>query len=139
MSVVQRWSGRETRALREAMRMTLVEFAEHLGVSDRAVSRWEAGGTAKCPMPSMQQLLDVALHRSSDDIRSRFTAATSIVDAPTFPITEERYHVGSHKFIPLYVGADVARRLSLLPEFSPVCVDWIDGWRCDIPVAAGTC
>jgi DNA-binding transcriptional regulator YiaG len=33
-TTIQKWSGRETRVLREAMRMTIREFAAHLGVSE---------------------------------------------------------------------------------------------------------
>jgi DNA-binding transcriptional regulator YiaG len=44
MPLVTKWTGREVKALREAVRMSLMEFAEKLGVSDRIVSRWEAGG-----------------------------------------------------------------------------------------------
>ena len=42
MSTVLQWTGREVRALREARRMSVREFAAHLGVSDRMVSKWEA-------------------------------------------------------------------------------------------------
>lgn len=49
MTTVRKWSGRETRALREAKRMSVREFAAHLGVSDRAVSKWEAGGLIYIP------------------------------------------------------------------------------------------
>ncbi|RSN14791.1 hypothetical protein DMH25_07535 [Streptomyces sp. WAC 01325] len=44
MPLVTKWTGREVKALREAVRMSLMEFAEKLGVSDRIVSRWEADG-----------------------------------------------------------------------------------------------
>jgi DNA-binding XRE family transcriptional regulator len=43
MTAVQSWSGVEIRALREAKRMSLRDFAAHLGVSERMISRWEAG------------------------------------------------------------------------------------------------
>ena len=33
MSTVQLWTGRETRALRGALRMSVRAFAEHLGVA----------------------------------------------------------------------------------------------------------
>jgi DNA-binding transcriptional regulator YiaG len=42
VATVPLWSGREVRALREARRMSVREFAAHLGVSDRMVSKWEA-------------------------------------------------------------------------------------------------
>ena len=48
---VYRWTGRETKQLREALRMTQRQFAEHLGVSDRAVAKWESGGIDYVPRP----------------------------------------------------------------------------------------
>ena len=36
------WTGRETRALRHALRMTIVLFSGHLGVGKRTVSKWES-------------------------------------------------------------------------------------------------
>lgn len=40
-AVVGRWTTREVRALREALRMSLRAFSEHLGVAIAAVSSWE--------------------------------------------------------------------------------------------------
>jgi hypothetical protein len=57
---VDRWSGREVRALRDAKRMSLREFAAHLGVSDRMVSKWEAGGERIHPRPVNQATLDTS-------------------------------------------------------------------------------
>ena len=39
---VELWSGIEARALREARRMSIREFAHHIGVSERMISKWEA-------------------------------------------------------------------------------------------------
>jgi DNA-binding transcriptional regulator YiaG len=74
MSAVARWSGREVRALREARRMSIREFAAHLGVSDRMVSKWEAGGAAIRPRPVNQAALDTSLARSGAEVRARFAA-----------------------------------------------------------------
>lgn len=45
MTTVQRWSGKEIRALREAKRMSIRGFAAHLGVSAgrRIAARGDAG------------------------------------------------------------------------------------------------
>lgn len=75
MVTVRRWTGREARLLREALRMTLRDFASYLGVSDRAVSKWEAGADGYVPRSESQALLDTALARSSDDVQARFAAA----------------------------------------------------------------
>lgn len=70
---IPQWSGREVRALREARRMSVREFAAHLGVSDRVVSKWEAGGGAIRPRPLNQAALDTSLAMASPAEKSRFT------------------------------------------------------------------
>ncbi len=72
MTPVRRWTGRETTALRTALRLSLRDFAEHLGVGARTVSKWEAGGRSVCPRPEMQAALDTALHRGGADVEARF-------------------------------------------------------------------
>ncbi|MEU8180251.1 SUMF1/EgtB/PvdO family nonheme iron enzyme [Micromonospora sp. NPDC049047] len=69
---VGKWSGRETRALREAKRMSLREFAAYLGVSDRTISKWEAGADRIRPRPDSQAILDTVLEQASNDVRARF-------------------------------------------------------------------
>jgi transcriptional regulator with XRE-family HTH domain len=72
ITVVKRWTGAEVRALREARRMSLKGFAAHLGVSDRLVSKWEAGGRNTCPRPVNQLALDTSFSRLTGDERTRF-------------------------------------------------------------------
>jgi formylglycine-generating enzyme required for sulfatase activity len=72
VATVQRWSGIEVRALREAKRMSLREFAAHLGVSERMISKWEAGRENITPRPVNQAALDTCLARSDPDTRARF-------------------------------------------------------------------
>ncbi|EEP73573.1 hypothetical protein MCAG_03900 [Micromonospora sp. ATCC 39149] len=50
--VIGRWTGQETRALREALRMTVHDFARHLGVAPETVSGWEHRHTPT-PPPTM--------------------------------------------------------------------------------------
>lgn len=70
--LVRPWTGTEVTALRSARRMTLVEFAAHLGVSERIVSKWEAAGTKITPRPINQAALDTSLSRLSPDELERF-------------------------------------------------------------------
>jgi transcriptional regulator with XRE-family HTH domain len=70
--VVGLWTGQEARALRQALRMTIPEFAERLGVAERTVAKWEAHGSGIVPVPVMQAALDTALTRASDEAKSRF-------------------------------------------------------------------
>lgn len=65
------WTGYEVRLLREARRMSVREFAAHLGVSDRMVSKWEAGGRRIRPRPINQQALDTSLRQADPDARER--------------------------------------------------------------------
>lgn len=74
MTTVQRWTGRETRALRHALRMSIRDFSAHLGVAERTVSKWEAGLDAACPRPEIQAALDTALGTAAEDVRSRFVS-----------------------------------------------------------------
>jgi helix-turn-helix protein len=69
---VQIWSGREIRALREAQRMSIRDFATHLGISERMVSKWEAGGENLNPRPVNQAALDSSLAGSPPDAQARF-------------------------------------------------------------------
>jgi len=82
---VRIWSGHEIRALREAKRMSIREFAAHLGVSERMVSKWEAGGEKIHPRPVNQSALDSSLAASSADDHARFTDL--ITEATTAMLT----------------------------------------------------
>lgn len=59
--------------------MSIREFAAHLGVHERLVSKWEAGGDRVHPRPVNQAALDTSLARSDDVVRARFAA---LIDQP---------------------------------------------------------
>ncbi|MFG1775979.1 DUF5919 domain-containing protein [Micromonospora sp. NPDC049048] len=82
MTPVQRWTGRETKALRHALRMSIRDFAVHLGVAERTVSKWEAGGTGVVPRPEMQSALDTALTHAAHEAQHRFAAALPQASLP---------------------------------------------------------
>ena len=73
--VVGVWTGLEVRLLREAMRRTVRDFAARLGVSDRMVSKWEAGSGQVRPAPVNQAVLDTALRLADRHVRRRFALA----------------------------------------------------------------
>ncbi|MBP2323789.1 transcriptional regulator with XRE-family HTH domain [Kibdelosporangium banguiense] len=85
MATVQRWTGLETKALRQAMRLSIRDFATHLDVGVRTVARWESRGAGIELAPDSQGLLDTAFARVSEDVKQRFAAALaadeSAVDA----------------------------------------------------------
>lgn len=111
---VHRWTGRETKQLREALRMTQRLFAEHLGVSDRAVAKWESGGVDYVPRPETQALLDTALARASNEEAERFHSQTASGSARGNIRTPDAgvIRVDSHKFMPIFIGHYLADRLS---------------------------
>ena len=80
--VVTVWSGRETLALRTALRMTFEAIAEHLGVAVRTVAKWEAQGPKIVPSPGIQDVLDAALERATPAQQSRFQMLLEETSAP---------------------------------------------------------
>lgn len=78
--VVGRWTGRETRALREALRMTVHDFVQHLGAAPVTVSGWEHRHTST-PPPTMatQAALDETLTLADSNAKARFLL---ILDTP---------------------------------------------------------
>ncbi len=66
------WTGREARALREALRMSQREFAAHLGVATRTVAKWDSEGANVTPRGELQRILDTALAQAETDVHNRF-------------------------------------------------------------------
>ncbi|WP_216916124.1 SUMF1/EgtB/PvdO family nonheme iron enzyme [Nocardia noduli] len=69
------WTGAEVRSLRNARRMSLRDFAAHLGVGVRLVSKWESGGADIKPRAVNQAALDTSLQRLDPDEELRFVEA----------------------------------------------------------------
>ena len=61
MTTVDRWTGREAKLLRQALRLSVRDFAARLGVGVRTVNKWEARQADITPLPHMQEVLDTAL------------------------------------------------------------------------------
>lgn len=80
MATVHQWTGVEVRALRDAKRMSLKDFAAHLGVSERMISKWEAGRENIRPRPVNQAALDTCLALSDTDTQARFSHLTGGVE-----------------------------------------------------------
>jgi transcriptional regulator with XRE-family HTH domain len=72
MTIVDRWTGREAKLLRQALRLSVRDFAAHLGVGVRTVNKWEARQADITPLPYMQEVLDTALARAADEVKARF-------------------------------------------------------------------
>jgi hypothetical protein len=69
--IVITWTGWHANALRQALRMTNEEFAEHLNVAVRTVAYWRAR-PEMVPRQGMQQILDVALEQAPELAQEQF-------------------------------------------------------------------
>lgn len=76
MTTVYRWTGREAKLLRGALRLSVRAFAERLGVGARTINKWEARQADITQRPHMQEILDTALAQASDEAKARFSAVT---------------------------------------------------------------
>ncbi|GGV36847.1 hypothetical protein GCM10010293_40350 [Streptomyces griseoflavus] len=71
VDVVETWTARTACLLQQAMRLTNEAFAEHLGISERTISRWHAqpGMTHRT---EVQQILDTAYEQAGETVQRRF-------------------------------------------------------------------
>jgi len=69
---VTRWTGREAKALRAALRLSIRDFAARLGIGVRTVTKWEALAADTVPRPHMQAVLDTTLAQADADTKLRF-------------------------------------------------------------------
>lgn len=74
MTTVTTWTGRDANALRNALRMSVTAFAEHLGAARRTVAKWSSQGDKVLPRADMQAALDTVLARATPEVRERFEA-----------------------------------------------------------------
>jgi transcriptional regulator with XRE-family HTH domain len=99
VAIVERWTGAETKALRQALRLSVRAFAEReLGVSVRSVSNWESRGADITPVTEMQRALDTALARADSAVKERFSrliGTESNAQRPPTPETLPAEAVGS--------------------------------------------
>jgi transcriptional regulator with XRE-family HTH domain len=88
---VVRWTGREARLLRLAMRLGQREFAAKLGLSDTAVASYERPRRRDNVRLryETQQLLDTALAQAGQDVRDRFQAALVAEREPSAVLNED--------------------------------------------------
>ncbi|MEY9837110.1 SUMF1/EgtB/PvdO family nonheme iron enzyme [Streptacidiphilus sp. EB103A] len=98
-TLVTEWTGRETRALRVALRMTVTDFAKSLQVSTNMVGRWERGGEETRIRMGNQRVLDTMLQIALPDVQARFNALVdrglagmSADEAQPTSLDEQRRH-----------------------------------------------
>jgi tetratricopeptide (TPR) repeat protein len=75
--------------------MTVVGFAEYLGVSTRTVSKWESRGADIEPLPEMQAALDTVLQRAAPETARRFQALCldAVGAVPEAELGPEDWHI----------------------------------------------
>jgi hypothetical protein len=78
--------------------MSVREFAAHLGVSDRMVSKWEAAGEAMRPRPHNQAALDTSLAMANFEAQTRFgqLATGRVVQVESVGPSSGVRHVARH-------------------------------------------
>ena len=91
MTTVYRWTGREAKLLRQALRFSVRDFAARLGVGIRTVNRWEARQVGITPLPYMQQVLDTALAQASDEVKTRFTEGVLLTRRDELVVAQHEY------------------------------------------------
>lgn len=84
MTTVSTWTGWEANALRKALRMSVTDFAEHLGAARRTVAKWSSRGRDIQLRAEMQAALDTVLAQAPAEARQRFAQLcdTSTSGAP---------------------------------------------------------
>ncbi|HSL09217.1 MAG TPA: helix-turn-helix domain-containing protein [Pseudonocardiaceae bacterium] len=133
VTTVSRWTGREAKLLREALRLSVRDFAARLGVGVRTVNKWEARQAGITPLPYMQEVLDTALARASDEGKARFAAAThadvpghEAAQSPELPLRGGMLPVvvnGHLVFVPFHAETVASSGLSaLLDELAAIGV-----------------
>ncbi|GAB1691898.1 hypothetical protein [Krasilnikovia sp. M28-CT-15] len=95
MTTVTTWTGWEANALRKALRMSVTDFAEHVGAARRTVAKWSCRGRDIQLRPEMQAALDTVLGRAPEETQERFAQlrlagvdAASVPAVDLFPVAD---------------------------------------------------
>lgn len=131
MSTVSTWTGWEANALRKALRMSVTEFAAHVGVARRTAAKWSSQGRDIVLRAEMQAALDTVLVRSGVDVRERFTHLRATTDSQRDNNRPPMEAVGEHA-VPLVVARlldvllqDGADSVSSDPPRLPRLGEWV--------------
>jgi transcriptional regulator with XRE-family HTH domain len=82
VAAVVRWTGRESRLLRAALRMSVRDFAARTGLSTTAITDIEQKEESARPRYATQQILDTVLAGAPDHARHRIAALLAEPPAP---------------------------------------------------------
>jgi formylglycine-generating enzyme required for sulfatase activity len=75
---VHEWNGKHATELRRALRQSISDFADNLGVNERTVSKWGERGSNITLRPITQASLDDALAKAPADAQRRFAASVEL-------------------------------------------------------------
>lgn len=115
MASVTTWTGREANALRLALRLSLTDFADRLGVARRTAATWSSRGAEIKLRVDMQAACDTLLGRMSDDERERFVRLAGPHGSPP-PTDQVRREA--------HIGPAIDRqRLVPVPAAPPVAIN----------------
>lgn len=110
MIAVEKWTAEEALLLKRAMRASVRDFADRLGISPRTVTYWQKNQDAVC-RPETAQILDTTLeNRCTPEQQERFRVLLAGLRGE--PVSVATGHaarpapctVVSHKFLPVYLG-----------------------------------
>ncbi|SUE27986.1 Uncharacterised protein [Nocardia farcinica] len=76
--IVERWSGVESKALREAMHLSIEKFSARTSIAPRTIAEWEEKGPRARLRPSSQALLEKTLLESPTSVAARFARLLSV-------------------------------------------------------------
>ncbi|MEU8136503.1 XRE family transcriptional regulator [Streptodolium elevatio] len=106
---MDQWTGEEALLLRRAMRASVREFAERLGIGARTVTYWTQNPGTVC-RPETAQILDAALARCAAEDQERFRVLLAALRGDSAALAADESArpgactVVSHKFMPVYLG-----------------------------------
>ncbi|WP_174186006.1 helix-turn-helix domain-containing protein [Nocardia barduliensis] len=109
--IIYRWTGVESKALRDAMLLSVEKFAARTGISARSVTNWELQGVSAHMRPSSRELLDQALAEASPEVIARFERAIAEIgsqrDEPEdgLPVTVTLANDTPARLVPIASGA----------------------------------
>jgi transcriptional regulator with XRE-family HTH domain len=127
MAAIQRWTGVEIKALRQAMRMSVRAVAAHLGVNARTVNKWEARGRDITLRPHTQDMLDAALRLADEEVQARLELST--VDKQLSPANLVRFIEPARDHFGLQDVEQLRRRLQDLFAGGEVSGASVDDWE----------
>lgn len=110
--IIYRWTGIESKALREAMLLSVDKFAAKLDIAARTVMNWEAQGAQAQLRPTSRELLENALASASPEVVARFEHALTVVGSqpdesdPASPVTVTLANDTRGRLVPVVAGAD---------------------------------